>query len=83
MGNLQAVNGRQNPFGHKALDIKAYYMGLQRVSWEETGMQYVSERYLDAQNLSHHALQDALDQAIIFRKMLAEIEVQGEDNEQE
>lgn len=69
-----------NPFGHKALDIKAFYMGLHGVSWEETGMQYVSDRYLDAQNLSHHALQDALDQAKIFRKMLAEIKNQGDDN---
>ena len=62
----------QNPFGHKALDIKSFYMGLHGVSWEETGIQYVSGRYLNAQNLSHHALKDALDQAKIFRKMLAE-----------
>ena len=64
----------QNPFGYKALDIKAFYMGLHRVSWEETGMRHVSRRYLGDQNLSHHALQDALDQAEIFRKMLAEAE---------
>lgn len=72
-----------NPFGHKALDIKAFYMGLHGVSWEDTGMQTVSGRYLDDQNLSHHALQDALDQAKIFRKMLAELEEQGEKNERE
>jgi len=59
-----------NPFGHKALDIKAYYMGLHGVSWEETGMRSVSSRYLDNQNLTHHALRDALDQAEIFRRML-------------
>jgi DNA polymerase III epsilon subunit-like protein len=59
-----------NPFGHKALDIKAYYMGLHGVSWEETGMHSVSSRYLDNQNLTHHALRDALDQAEIFRRML-------------
>lgn len=64
----------QNPFGHKALDIKSFYMGLHGVPWEETGMQHVSHRYLNTQNLSHHALQDALDQAKIFRKMLAEFE---------
>ncbi len=61
-----------NPFGHKALDIKAFYMGVHGVSWEETGMQSVSSRYHDNQNLTHHALQDALDQARIFRKLLAE-----------
>jgi hypothetical protein len=35
-------------------------------------MRYISQRYLDNQSLQHHALQDALDQATIFRKMLAE-----------
>jgi DNA polymerase III epsilon subunit-like protein len=61
-----------NPFGHKALDIKAYYMGMQGVSWSETGMNSVMQRYLDERELTHNALQDALDQAEIFRKMLAE-----------
>ncbi|MFN2235220.1 MAG: 3'-5' exoribonuclease domain-containing protein [Anaerolineales bacterium] len=70
----------QNPFGHTALDIKAFYMGLHRTSWEDTRMQYVSNRYLNAQSLSHHALQDALDQAKIFRKMLVEVKIQGENN---
>ena len=62
----------ENPFGHKALDIKAFYMGLHGVLWAETGMRYVSPRYLKDQNLTHHALRDALDQAEIFRKLLAE-----------
>ena len=70
----------QNPFGHTALDMKAFYMGLQRVPWDRTRMQYVSNRYLNAQSLSHHALQDALDQAKIFRKMLSEIRNQGDLN---
>lgn len=62
----------QNPFGHKALDIKAFYMGLHGAVWKETGMRHISPLYLDDQNLTHHALQDALDQAVIFRKLLAE-----------
>ncbi|MCJ7703639.1 MAG: 3'-5' exonuclease [Anaerolineales bacterium] len=62
----------ENPFGHKALDIKAYFMGMTGLSWHETGMGYLAKRYLKNQSLSHHALQDALDQAEIFRKMLAE-----------
>jgi hypothetical protein len=64
-----------NPFGHKALDIKAFYMGLQGVPWGETGMRHVSSQYLDDQNLTHHALRDALDQAVIFRKLLAEANI--------
>ena len=61
-----------NPFGHSALDIKAFYMGCAGVPWAETTMRFVSARYLENRQLSHHALQDALDQALIFQKMLAE-----------
>jgi DNA polymerase III epsilon subunit-like protein len=59
----------RNPFGHTALDIKAYYMGMKSVSWEETTMREVGQRYLGERQLTHHALRDAMDQAEIFRKM--------------
>lgn len=62
----------RNPFGHAALDIKAYYMALAGVSWGETSMRFVGPRYLTDEQLTHHALRDAMDQAIIFRKMMAE-----------
>jgi DNA polymerase III epsilon subunit-like protein len=62
----------ENPFGHAALDIKAFYMGLAGVPWSETSMKHVSPHYLDNQHLTHHALRDALDQAEIFRKVLEE-----------
>ena len=62
----------RNPFGHTALDIKSFYMGLSGVCWEETTMRFVGPRYLGDQQLTHHALRDAMDQAQIFRKMLAE-----------
>jgi len=62
-----------NPFGHTALDIKSFYMGLSGVQWQETSMRYVGPRYLGDQQLTHHALRDAMDQAQIFRKMLLEV----------
>jgi DNA polymerase III epsilon subunit-like protein len=62
----------QNPFGHTAIDIKAFYMGMAGVPWEKTSMRYLSKRYLDTRKLTHHALQDAVDQAMLFRNMLAE-----------
>lgn len=61
-----------NPFGHTAIDIKSFYMGQEHVSWSETTMQFLGKRYLDRPALVHHALRDALDQAEIFRKMLAQ-----------
>jgi hypothetical protein len=47
-------------------------MGATGVAWTETTMRYVSPRYLNHQHLTHQALRDALDQADIFYKMLAE-----------
>jgi len=61
-----------NPFGHKALDIKAFYMGIMGVSWDETGWRVVANRYLENRPLRHHALKDAQDQAEVFRRMLVE-----------
>lgn len=60
----------RNPFGHSALDIKAYYMGLSGVSWKETSMREVIHHFSGQSLLTHHALQDALDQADLFEKML-------------
>jgi len=62
----------QNPFGYKALDIKALYMGLKGVSWHQTSMKQISKIYLGDNHLTHHALRDAMDQAEIFKQMLKE-----------
>lgn len=63
----------RNPFGHAALDLKAFYMGLTGVPWSETAMRHIAARYLSGRQLSHNALRDAQDQAELFRRMLAEI----------
>jgi len=60
----------RNPFGHSALDIKSYYMGLQDVTWQETSHRYVSQRYCGKPELTHHALDDAVDEAEILQAML-------------
>jgi DNA polymerase III epsilon subunit-like protein len=60
----------RNPFGHSALDIKAYYMGKFGVSWGETSLDHIAERFVGGRILSHNALQDARDQAEIFRMVL-------------
>lgn len=58
-----------NPFGHAALDIKSYYMGLSGSSWKETAMRDVSKNILDGRKISHNALEDAQDQAEIFERL--------------
>ena len=55
-----------NPFGHSALDIKAYYMGKTGLAWSETSMRHVSTKLLKEKHLTHNALHDAQDQAEIF-----------------
>jgi ribonuclease T len=69
-----------NPFGHSALDMKAYYMGLHGVTWGETSHAQVSERYSGKVELTHHALGDAIDEAEILRAMLG---LQGRDVREE
>jgi DNA polymerase III epsilon subunit-like protein len=59
-----------NPFGHSALDIKAYFMGQTGVDWGETSLKHISEHFLEERRLTHNALADAQDQADIFRKIL-------------
>jgi ribonuclease T len=63
---------RHNPFGHTALDIKAFYMGLAGTSWARTSMRYLASRYLQGRKLTHNALQDARDQAEVFANILVE-----------
>jgi DNA polymerase III epsilon subunit-like protein len=67
-----------NPFGHSALDIKAYFMGLKGVDWSETSMKAATEHYFGKRSLTHHALRDALDQAELFSKMLADDQTKNE-----
>jgi DNA polymerase III epsilon subunit-like protein len=62
----------QNPFGHSALDIKAYYMGAAGVEWEETSMKSLFSTFPEAAQLSHNALEDAQQQARLFNRMLSE-----------
>jgi DNA polymerase III epsilon subunit-like protein len=63
----------RNPFGHTALDIKALYMGLAKIGWTKTAWRFIDPHYLERQKLTHHALQDALDQAGLFIKLLQEL----------
>jgi DNA polymerase III epsilon subunit-like protein len=73
-----------NPFGHTAIDIKAFYMGLSGREWARTSWRYIHPKFKTERseyNLTHHALQDALDQADMFRKMLEEFHQKAEPEE--
>ncbi len=57
----------KNPFGHAALDMKAYFMGKTGFSWSESNLakmaQYAEIRF---DQLPHKALLDAIIQEQIF-----------------
>ena len=61
-----------NPFGHKALDIKAYYMGVYGVSWSDTSHNKINAKLILDQKLPHHALKDAIMEADLFEMILKE-----------
>ena len=63
-----------NPFGHSALDVKAFYLGMAGGTWAGTSMRVLSPLYLAGRHLSHNALGDARDQAELFRILRAEAE---------
>ena len=60
----------RNPFGHSAIDVKAYYMGMTGVTWARTAMRHVAPEVIGGITLTHHALEDARDQARIFAALL-------------
>ncbi|HET9494529.1 MAG TPA: 3'-5' exonuclease [Chloroflexia bacterium] len=60
----------RNPFGHGALDMKALYMGISVTEWPAIGHGDLARRYSVRPKLTHNALDDAMDQALMFRAML-------------
>jgi ribonuclease T len=62
----------RNPFGHSALDIKAFAMGSGNTTWAATSMDVLAARHLGGRALTHNALADAEDQAELFRHLLDE-----------
>ncbi len=62
----------RDPFGISGLDIKAYFMGKHHTSWGETIKKNIRSKYPPLTAHTHNALDDAIEQAEIFSKMLME-----------
>ena len=60
----------RNPLGISALDSKSLYMGATGCSWGETSMAKLPAELKPKTGLTHNALQDAKDQALIFERVL-------------
>ncbi len=60
----------RSPFGFSGLDIKAYYMGMAGCAWSETTKSKLDKQFLVDIPHTHNALDDAIEQAEIFQKLL-------------
>jgi ribonuclease T len=65
-----------NPFGIDALDIKSYYMGLSGCLWKETTSSRLPQNFRSAHQQTHNALDDAIAQGEIFKKLFLAAQLQ-------
>ncbi|MBU6243841.1 MAG: 3'-5' exonuclease [Actinomycetales bacterium] len=61
---------QRNPLGHSAIDIKALAMGWLSVPWRQTSFTSLAQRLALPSSLSHHALDDARQQAELLQRLL-------------
>jgi len=59
-----------NPFGISGIDIKAYYMGMMACGWHDTTKKRIKPMFKSKRKHTHNALDDALEQAELFKNLL-------------
>jgi len=62
----------ESPFRHSALDIKTYAMAMLKTSFRQTTKESMPRHWFDNRPHTHHALDDAIEQGLLFCNMLAE-----------
>ncbi len=61
---------RENLFGQNNIDMRSYYMGALGSTWEEAMNKKIPRFIVSNRGHTHNALDNALEQAEIFEKML-------------
>ncbi len=61
-----------SPFSFSALDIKTYAMALLKTEYRESVKRNMPRRWFESQPHTHVALDDAIEQGLLFCNMLAE-----------
>jgi DNA polymerase III epsilon subunit-like protein len=62
----------ENPFGIGGIDIKSYYMGLSGCTWEDTRSSRIPAEFKSSSlHHTHNALDDAIEQAELFKRIRA------------
>ncbi|MCA1726380.1 MAG: 3'-5' exoribonuclease [Actinobacteria bacterium] len=60
----------RNPFGISGADIRSVYLGRTGRDWVQTRKDRMIESVRPKSSLTHNALQDARDQALLFQRVL-------------
>lgn len=60
------------PFSHSALDIKSYAMAVLRLDFSDTTKRHMPRHWFDSRRHTHLALEDAIEQGMLFCNMLAD-----------
>ena len=62
----------ESPFSFSALDIKSYAMAMLKSEYKQAVKRNMPKRWFDSLPHSHVALDDAIEQGVLFCNMLAE-----------
>jgi len=62
----------ESPFSHSALDIKTYAMAMLKLPYRESVKRTMPSRWFGTHPHTHQALDDAIEQGVLFCKMLQE-----------
>jgi DNA polymerase III alpha subunit (gram-positive type) len=62
----------ESPFSFSALDIKSYAMAVLKTEFKETAKRNMPKRWFPDAKHTHHALDDAIEQGLLFMNILKE-----------
>ena len=62
---------QDNPFGYAVIDMRSYFMGMQHSNYGQSGKKNWPKEWAEDYPHTHIALDDALEQGMIFCNMLA------------
>ncbi len=62
----------ESPFAHNGLDIKTYAMAMLKIGYKDCYKNKMPRRWFDDAPHTHQALDDAIEQGLLFCNMLAE-----------
>lgn len=70
----------ESPFSHSALDIKTYVMAVLKLPYRESTKRNMPKRWFSASPHTHVALDDAIEQGLLFCNILSEHTRSGVSN---